>query len=47
MEREKEKEKREEEWELKHEEVRCAKTTFLKGGEKVLIKGKWSRHTQN
>jgi hypothetical protein len=47
IDREQEKEKREEERARKCEKARCVKKAFATGGEKVLMKGKWSRLTQD
>jgi hypothetical protein len=45
MDHEEYKEKREEERARKHEKARRAKTAYERGGEKVLVKGKWPRLT--
>jgi hypothetical protein len=47
MDREEYKEKREEESEQKHEKARRAKEVYDRSREKALIKGKWSRLTQD
>jgi hypothetical protein len=47
IDREEYKEKREEERARKHEKARCVKEAYARGGEKVLIKGKWTRLTQD
>jgi hypothetical protein len=41
------KEKREKERARKREKARRAKKTYAKGGERVLMKGKWPRLTQD
>jgi hypothetical protein len=46
MDREEYKEKQEERA-RKREKARCAKEAYARGGEKVLIKGKWSHLTQD
>jgi hypothetical protein len=46
MDREKYKEKRDEERAQKHEKARRANEAYERGGEKALVKGKWSRLTQ-
>jgi hypothetical protein len=45
MDREEYKEKREEVRARKREKARCAKEAYERGGEKVLVKGKWARLT--
>jgi hypothetical protein len=47
MDCEQEKEKREEERARKHEKSRRAKEAFARGGDKALMKGKWSHLTQD
>jgi hypothetical protein len=47
MEREQDKKNRQEKRAQKHEKAHHAKATFTKGGEQVLIQGKWPRLTQN
>jgi hypothetical protein len=41
------KDKREEERAQKREKARCAKEAYARGGGKALMKGKWSRLTQD
>jgi hypothetical protein len=45
--REEYKEKREEERAQKHEKAQRAKEAYAKGGERALMKAKWSRLTQD
>jgi hypothetical protein len=47
MAREEYKEKREEERAQKHEKAQRAKEVYAKGGERVLMKAKWPRLTQD
>jgi hypothetical protein len=47
MDREQDKEKQEEERAQKREKAHRAKETFPRGGDKTLMKGKWSCLTQN
>jgi hypothetical protein len=47
MDREEYKEKREEEMSQKHEKARHTKEAYAKGGERALMKGKWSGLTQD
>jgi hypothetical protein len=47
MDREEYNEKREEERTRKREKARCAKAAYERGDEKVLVKGKWARLTQD
>jgi hypothetical protein len=47
MARDEYKEKREEERAQKREKARCVKEACAKGGERVLMKEKWSRLTQD
>jgi hypothetical protein len=47
MDREEYKEKREKERARKHEKARHVKEVYVKGGERALMKGKWSRLTQD
>jgi hypothetical protein len=47
MDREEYKEKREEERAQKSEKARHAKEVFARGGEKALMKDKWSRLAQD
>jgi hypothetical protein len=47
MDRDEYKEKRKEQRARKCEKARCAKEAYERGGEKVLLKGKWARLTQD
>jgi hypothetical protein len=47
IDREEYKEKQEEERARKHEKARRAKEAYERGGEKALVKGKWTRLTQD
>jgi hypothetical protein len=47
MDREEYKDKREEERARKREKARRAKEAYERGGEKALVKGKWTRLTQD